>query len=119
VDDEVDVDVALDERGGDGVDEERHVVGDDLDHRAGARPTVAVGRGVEHAHDSATWRAGLGDLEVRLHGPCEGERWSRAQLLIGHVTEVATHDDRPVRAVVEVGKRRDDGVERGRSGLDR
>ena len=46
-----------------GVDEERHVIADDLDHRVRAFPAIFVEPGVEHAH--RTGRAAAGD-EVPL-----------------------------------------------------
>ena len=84
-----------------------------LDH-----PSVSV---VGLKTRTAAWPGGrdCGELEVRLHRTGEGLRRSGAELLVGHVPEVAADDDRPVGPGVEGGERRDDGVERGRSGLDR
>lgn len=41
------------------------------------------------------------------------------RLLVGHVPEVVADDGRPVRSRVEAGESRDDGVQCGRSGVDR
>jgi hypothetical protein len=50
VDDEVDVDARADEGAGDGIDQEGHVVGDDLDDGSGVGPAVDLGRRVVDPH---------------------------------------------------------------------
>ena len=75
VDEQVDVEVLADDGIGHRVDEEGHVVGDDLDDRTGAGPPVDVGRGVEHPHVGSARLADLGELTVgRRHA---GERCRR------------------------------------------
>ena len=51
------------ELGGDRVDQERHVVGDHLDHRARQRPAL-LSRGVVHPHDRRAGCAHSGEAEV-------------------------------------------------------
>ena len=89
VDDEVDVDALADEGAGDRVDEERHVVGDDLDDGAGARPAVGVGARVEHAHVGGAGHPGAPQLELAVRRPGVGLGAARGELVVGHVPEVA------------------------------
>jgi hypothetical protein len=49
------------------VDQERHVVVDDLDHRVARGPPVLGQRGAEHAHLRHARRAGGAELPVRQH----------------------------------------------------
>ena len=65
VDDHMDRAVLCAQGHGDRVDQERHVVGDDLDHgMAGRRPLVVVDRRCEHAYGRRTLRPHRGQLVV-------------------------------------------------------
>ncbi len=88
VDDEVDVDAGADEGPGDGVDEEGHVVGDDLDDRAGVGPAVGLGRRVVDADVGDTGEPVAGQLEVAAGGPGVDLGRPRRQLVERHVAVV-------------------------------
>ena len=78
--------------GGDGVDEERHVVGDDLDHAVPARPAVLLHGGGEHVDVRRAFRPGGRELLV-------GERC--AEQVLGNAGEEVLGGDVAVVAAQE------------------
>ena len=68
VDDHVNGQPLAIELGGDGIDQERHVVGDDLDHRAVRPPAVFFYGRVVDAHGRLAGSAGGPELPVRQRG---------------------------------------------------
>ena len=89
VDDEVDVDARADEGAGDGIDQEGHVVGDDLDDGSGVGPAVDLGRRVvdPHVRHAGMPVARQGEVAGRRAGIDVGG--ARRELVEGHVAEVA------------------------------
>jgi hypothetical protein len=92
VDQKVDPALLPGELGGHGVDEEGHVVGDDLDHGVPARPAAFVDRRGEHPHVRRALRPLPRQLLVRQRRPGEVERLTLGKVL---------HRDVPVVALEE------------------
>ncbi|MEY9488253.1 hypothetical protein RKD26_004047 [Streptomyces calvus] len=77
---------------GDGVDQERHVVGDDLDDGVAARPAVLLdGRGV-HADVGGALGTALGEPVVRDGGSEDVDRVAVGEVLRGGVQVVALEE---------------------------
>ena len=92
VDDQVDRVAALAEEGGHGVDEERHVVGDDLDDGVARRPAVLVDRRCEHAHRARALRPVRRLGPLRQRGARDVDGVATEDVLGRHVTVVALEE---------------------------
>ena len=89
VDDEVDVDAGVDEGTGDRVDEERHVVGDDLHDGPGVGPAVVLRARVVHPYVGHTGESVPGELQVAARRARVDVGGPRRQLVDRDVPEVA------------------------------
>ena len=78
--------------GGDRVDEERHVVGDDLDDAVAAGPAVLLHRRGGDAHVGRADRPVGGDLLVRQRGTEQVLGGAGEEVLGGHVAVVAAQE---------------------------
>ena len=78
--------------GGDRVDEERHVVGDDLDDAVAAGPAVLLHRRGGDAHVGRADRPVGGDLLVRQRGTEQVLGGAGQEVLGGHVAVVAAQE---------------------------
>jgi hypothetical protein len=94
VDDDVDAAVLPRELGVDRVDQERHVVGDDLDDGVARRPAVLVHRRGVDADRRRALRPRHRELAVRHRQAREVHRLPLAEVLDRHVVEVALHEHR-------------------------
>ena len=74
------------------VDDERHVVGDDLDHGVRRLPAVLLEVRVVDAHLRLAGRALLGEVPVRDRRPVQVERVAIGQVLGGHPVVVLAHE---------------------------
>lgn len=102
---------------GHGVDEEGHVVGDDLHHGVAAHPAVLLDGGGVHAHVGGALRPVLGEPVVRERRAEHVDRVAVAEVLGGGVQVVAL-EEREHRLVVG-GVRAVRGVRRARAALAR
>ena len=98
VDDQVNDQPLAIELGGDGIDQKRHVVGDDLDHRVFRPPAVFFDGRVVDAHGSLAGGAGGREIPVRQGGVEQAVRALLQEVVGRHVPVVLgeeTVDRRP------------------------
>ena len=91
-----------------GVDEEGHVVVDDLDDRVRRLPALLVDRGVEHPHLRLAGRPRRGDLPQRPDCAVEIERVALDHVLDVESGEVGPAEVLEVRALARIGARGDE-----------
>ena len=94
MDREVDADAVAVDLHGHAVDQERHVVVDDLDHGVGRLPAMLLQMRVVDAHLGGARWAGFGEAEMGDGGAVEVEHLAGRDVARCHVTEVAAREER-------------------------